>query len=40
MLRQARLWLVESYEAQGKLWQAGEQYRAMVLTNPSDEEAL
>src|SRR5581483_5219306 len=29
MLRQARLWLAESYEAQGKLWQAGEQYRAM-----------
>src|SRR2546429_5044407 len=25
---------------QGKLWQAGEQYRAMVLRDPSDEEAL
>ena len=40
MLRQVRLWLAESYETQGKLWQAGEQYRAMVLTDPSDEEAL
>jgi tetratricopeptide (TPR) repeat protein len=32
--------LAESYETQGKLWQAGEQYRAMILTNPSEEEAL
>jgi DNA-binding SARP family transcriptional activator len=40
MLRQTRLWLAESYETQGKLWQAGEQYRAMILTDPSDEEAL
>jgi tetratricopeptide (TPR) repeat protein len=40
MLRQARLWLAESYEMQGKLWQAGEQYRAMILTDPSDEDAL
>nr|MBA2681403.1 hypothetical protein [Ktedonobacteraceae bacterium] len=23
-----------------KLWQAGEQYRAMILTDPTDEEAL
>lgn len=40
MLRYARLWLAEGYEAEGKLWQAGEQYRAMILTNPSDEDAL
>ncbi len=40
LLRQCRLWLAESYEVHGKLWQAGEQCRAMVLTNPSDEEAL
>lgn len=40
IFRQARLWLAESYETQGKLWQAGEQYRAMILTDPSDEEVL
>ena len=40
MLRQTRLWLAESHEAQGKLWQAGEQYRAMILRDPSDGEAL
>ncbi|MGH2479161.1 MAG: bacterial transcriptional activator domain-containing protein, partial [Ktedonobacteraceae bacterium] len=40
MLRQVRLWLAESYETQGKFWQAGEQYRAMVLADPSDEETL
>ncbi len=40
LLKQCRLWLAESYEMRGKLWQAGEQYRAMVLANPSDEEAL
>jgi DNA-binding SARP family transcriptional activator len=40
MLRQVRLWLAESYETQGKLWQAGEPYRAMILTDPSDEKAL
>ncbi len=40
MLREVRLWLAESYEMQGKLWQAGEQYRATVLADPSDEEAL
>ena len=40
MLRQVRLWLAESYETQDKLWQAGEQYRAMILADPSDEEAL
>jgi DNA-binding SARP family transcriptional activator len=40
MFRQAHLWLAESYEAEGKLWQAGEQYRAVILTNPSDEDAL
>lgn len=39
-LRQCRLWLAESYEKQSKLWQAGEQYRAMILSNPSDEDAL
>ncbi|HEU5230706.1 MAG TPA: BTAD domain-containing putative transcriptional regulator [Ktedonobacteraceae bacterium] len=40
VLRQCRWWLAESYEKQGKLWQAGEQYRAMVLSEPPDEEAL
>jgi DNA-binding SARP family transcriptional activator len=40
LFRQARMWLAASYEAQGKLWQAGEQYRAMILTDPSDEDAL
>jgi DNA-binding SARP family transcriptional activator len=40
MFRQAHLWLAESYEAEGKLWQAGEQYRALILTNSSDEDAL
>lgn len=40
MHQQARLWLAEGYEAEGKLWQAGEQYRAIILTDPSDEEAL
>lgn len=40
MHRQARLWLAAGYEAEGKLWQAGEQYRAMILTNPSDEDVL
>lgn len=40
LFRQARLWMAESYEAEGKLWQAGEQYRAIILTDPSDEDAL
>jgi DNA-binding SARP family transcriptional activator len=40
MLRQCRLWLAESYEIQGKLWQAGEQYRALCTTLPPDEDAL
>jgi len=40
LFKQARLWLAKGYERQGKLWQAGEQYRAMILTNPSDEDAL
>ena len=40
LFRQARLWLAASYEADRKLWQAGEQYRAMILNDPSDEEAL
>ena len=40
MLRQCRFWLAESYEAQGKLWQAGEQYRAMCTVLPPDEDAL
>lgn len=40
LFRQARLFLAESYEAQGKCWQAGEQYRALIFTNPSDEDAL
>ena len=40
MSRQARVSLAASYEAQGKPWQAGEQYRALILTDPSDEAAL
>lgn len=40
MLRQVRLWLAETYEVQRKPWQAGEQYRAIILRDPSDEEAL
>ncbi len=40
LLRQCRLWLAEAYEAQGKLWQAGEQYRALLQPMPPDEEAL
>lgn len=40
MARQCRLWLAEGYERQGKLWQAGEQYRALTQTLPPDEEAL
>jgi len=39
-LRQCRLWLAQAYKEQGKLWQAGEQYRAMVQKEPPDEEAL
>ena len=38
MLRQARLWLAEAYDRQGKLWQASEHYR--VLCSVLDEEAL
>ncbi len=40
MLRQCRYWLALSYERQGKLWQAGEQYRALLQSIPPDEEAL
>lgn len=40
MARQARMSLAASYEMRGKLWQAGEQYRTMILTDPSDEAAL
>jgi DNA-binding SARP family transcriptional activator len=40
LLRQCRLWLTEAYEAQAKLWQAGEQYRALLQPMPPDEEAL
>ncbi|MBV9689515.1 MAG: hypothetical protein JO202_07370 [Ktedonobacteraceae bacterium] len=40
LLRQCRLWLAENYEQQGKLWQAGEQYRALCQTIPPDERAL
>jgi DNA-binding SARP family transcriptional activator len=40
MLKQCRMWLAESYETQGKCWQAGEQYRALCQTIPPDEEAL
>ena len=40
MSRQARVSLAASYEAQGKHWQAGEQYRTLILSDPSDEAAL
>jgi DNA-binding SARP family transcriptional activator len=40
MLRQARLWLAEGYEAQGKIWQSSQHYRALLQTVPPDEEAL
>src|SRR6202040_1907085 len=40
LLRECRLWLAESYEAQGKLLQAGLQYRAMTQSLPPDEEGL
>ncbi len=40
MLRQCRLWLAEAYSAQGKLWHAGELYRAILLADSSEEEAL
>jgi DNA-binding SARP family transcriptional activator len=40
LLRQCRVWLAESYEAQAKLLQAGLQYRAMLQQMPPDEEAL
>ncbi|MBV9707543.1 MAG: hypothetical protein JO125_09065 [Chloroflexi bacterium] len=40
LLRQCRLWLAEAYEAQAKLWQAGQQYRALLQPMPPDEEAL
>lgn len=38
--RKSRLWLAEAYEAREKLWQAGEQYRALCQQMPPDEEAL
>src|SRR5581483_131155 len=38
--RQARLLLAASYEAEGRLWQAGEQYRSLLLTDPSNEDAF
>ncbi len=40
MLRQCRLWLSQGYEEQGKVWQAGEQYRALCTALPPNEEAL
>ena len=40
LLRQCRLWLAESFESQGKLWQAGEQYRALRATMSPNEQAL
>lgn len=40
MLKQCRYWLAEAYEAQGKCWQAGEQYRALCQSTPPDENAL
>ena len=40
MLKQCRFWLAQAYQGQGKLWQAGEQYRALCVTMPPNEEAL
>jgi len=40
MLRQCRWWLAQGYEEQGKVWQAGEQYRALCTALPPNEEAL
>ncbi|HEU5382253.1 MAG TPA: BTAD domain-containing putative transcriptional regulator [Ktedonobacteraceae bacterium] len=40
MLKQCRSWLAEAYEAQGKYWQAGEQYRALCQSLPPNENAL
>ena len=40
MGRQCRMWLAEGYAQAGKLWQAGEIYRAMARIFPPDEEAL
>jgi DNA-binding SARP family transcriptional activator len=40
LLRQCRFWLAQIYEGQGKLWQAGELYRAMLQNPPLDEDAL
>lgn len=40
MAKQCRLWLAEGYEAQGKLWQAGEHYRILLQTLPPDEDVL
>lgn len=39
MLKRCRFWLADVYEEQGKYWQAGERYRA-VLQNEPCEEAL
>ncbi|MGH2478774.1 MAG: hypothetical protein ACRDHW_03860, partial [Ktedonobacteraceae bacterium] len=33
-------WLAMAYERQGKMWQAGEQYRSLCQVMPPDEEAL
>ncbi|MEO7019659.1 MAG: winged helix-turn-helix domain-containing protein [Ktedonobacteraceae bacterium] len=38
--RSCRLWLAESYEEQGKLLQAGLQYRALLQLMPPNEYAL
>lgn len=40
MLKQCQYWLAEAYEAQGKYWQAGEQYRTLCQSIPPDENAL
>jgi DNA-binding SARP family transcriptional activator len=40
MLKQCRFWLAQACEGQGKLWQAGERYRALCATMPPNEEAL
>lgn len=40
LCKQCRWWLATGYEQHGKVWQAGEQYKALTRTLPPDEKAL
>nr|BBH95895.1 hypothetical protein KTA_40940 [Thermogemmatispora argillosa] len=40
MRRQCRRWLAQIYARQGRLWLAGEQYRALLQVDPTDEASL